>query len=59
MNITHYKDGNKSVKTLSLNELIDTMRDSVKARGISSGILLSGSNETSSDRFRCRIEKEK
>lgn len=34
MNITHYKDENKSVKTLSLNELIDTMRNSVSGHAV-------------------------
>lgn len=34
MNITHYKDGNKSVKPLSLNELIDTMRNSVSGHAV-------------------------
>lgn len=32
MNITQYKDGNKSVKMLSLSELVETMRDPASGR---------------------------
>ena len=34
MNITLYKDGNKSVKTLSFNDLIETMKDPVAGRTV-------------------------
>lgn len=33
MNITQYKDGNKSVKTLSLSELVETMKDPAYCAG--------------------------
>ena len=34
MNITLYKDGNKSVKTLSFTDLIETMKDPVAGRTV-------------------------
>ncbi len=34
MNITQCKDGNKSVKTLSLNDLVKTMKDPVSGRAV-------------------------
>ena len=34
MNVTQYKDGSKSVKTFSLSELVDTMKDRVSGRAV-------------------------
>ena len=34
MNITQYKDGGKSVKTFSLSELVDTMKDRASGRAV-------------------------
>lgn len=34
MNITQYKDGSKSVKTFSLSELVDTMKDRASGRAV-------------------------
>lgn len=34
MNITQYKDGNKSVKMLSVNDLVETMKDSASGHAV-------------------------
>ena len=34
MNVTQYKDGSKSVKTFSLSELVDTMKDRASGRAV-------------------------
>lgn len=34
MNITQYKDGSKSVKTFSLSELVDAMKDRASGRAV-------------------------
>lgn len=34
MNITQYKDGNKSVKILSFSDLIETMKDPAAGRAV-------------------------